>query len=250
MYSDLLGFGNLVASANGTFESPVGSVALKRVEALRSAFFKNTNHFPGSTKFFQLNDLVIASLDVSMEFGAMTIDPRSTFSKPLNAEQSATLLSFLSAVGKFHQDVLNTEELNHLGQGCRTFIVLGQRWAVSEMPPRTNLADIPELQANMALAEAYTADSIGSAGGFQHSPWDRLYVNDHFWQSLVSASAPLARSHSTIPHNRLQQLDGLGIPNSGAKFPDNLSRNSPIKVKIFHREREFRSLMSHWVCQI
>lgn len=250
MYSDLLGFGNLVSSANGTFASPVGKVALERIESLRNSIFNNEIHFPINTKFYQLNDLVVANMDVNLVVSSMTIDPSSTSSQPASAAVIMDVLKFMSAAAKFHQDILNSDNQNQAGQGCRTFLVLGQRWTVSSKPSTSNVMDTFELQANMALAEAYSADSQGSGAGFQGGPWDRFYVNDYLWHTLVDASAPLARQLAQIPLATLQRLDGFGVPNRGLLFPDNLSREPTIKIKIFHRTREFHSLMSHWACKI
>lgn len=251
MYSDLLGFGNLVSSANGTFSSPVGEVAFKRIERMRTAAFKTEAEFPASTKFFQLNDLMVACMDVDIGVRAMTVSPESIGISPIPQwPVVAEVLKFLSASAKFHQQAIGFEERENLGQGPRTFMVLGRRWKVSARPEGSRIDDIFELQANMALAEAYQADSLGSAAGFDGGPWDRFYVNDFLWSVLVGASAPLARAHSVIPAAEIQRLDKFGAPTPGRTFPENLSRKTEIKVRLFHRERKFRSLMSHWACEI
>lgn len=251
MYSDLLGFGNLVASANGTFSSPVGEIAFKRIEYLRKAAFQTEAQFPTSTTFYQLNDLMVACMDVDINVRAMTVSPESISVSPVPQWPVVTeVLKFLSASAKFHQQVIQSEETDNLGQGPRTFVVLGRRWRVSARPEGSRINDIFELQANMALAEAYHADSLGSGAGFNGGPWDRFYVNDFLWSILVGASAPLARHHAVIPNPELQRLDAFGVPHPGRTFPENLSRKAEIKVHLFHRERIFRSLMSHLACQI
>lgn len=251
MYSDLLGFGNLVASANGTFSSPVGKIAFKRIENLRKAAFTTETQFPTSTTFYQLNDLTVACMDVDINVRAMTVSPESISISPIpDWTVVAEVLKFLSASAKFHQEVINSEETDGLGQGPRTFVVLGRRWQVSTRPEGSRINDIFELQANMALAEAYQADSLGSGAGFSGGPWDRLYVNDFLWSLLIGASAPLARTYSVIPTDECARLDAFGIPTPGRTFPENLSRGNEIRVRLFHRERSFRPLMSHWTCKI
>lgn len=248
LYSDLLGFGNLVASANGTFSSPVGKSAFRKIELLRQSLFESESLFPKGTKFFQLNDLVVANFDLDVDVASMTIDPASIASKPIAENESRNLLKFISAAATFHQTALNYENNEQLGQGPRTFLVLGKRWLISEKPKNSEAIDTPELQGNMALAEASQADGLGSSAGFSGSPWDRLFVNDYIWHLLVSISCPLARQYAKLPLAELEKLDNIGMP--GALFPDNLVRNSKIKVKIFHREREFIPLMSHHTCGI
>lgn len=248
LYSDLLGFGNLVASANGSFSSPVGKSAFRKVELLRQALFESEPLFPTGTKFFQLNDLVVACLDIDVEISSMTIDPASISSSPIPSTIADNLLKFISAAANFHQKSLNFENTEQLGQGPRSFIVLGKRWIISEKPEGSTITDASELQANMALAEASQADNLGSAAGFDGSPWDRLFVNDYIWHLLIGLSCPLARHLAQLPAPLLSRLDSYGMP--GMLFPENLTRNSKIKVRIFHRQREFIPLMSHHACSI
>jgi hypothetical protein len=248
LHSDLLGFGNLVASANGTFSSPVGKSAFRRVELLRTALFECEKLFPADTVFFQLNDLVVACLDLDVDVSSMTIDAASISSRPIGEFESKNILQFISAAASFHQKTLNYENTEQLGQGPRSFIVLGKRWEISSKPVGSRIVDTPQLQANMAFAEAYQGDSLGSSAGFKGSAWDRLFINDYLWHLLIGISCPAARQLAKLPADILKRLDSLGIP--GGMFPDNLVRNGKINVSIFHRERQFVPLMSHHACEI
>ncbi len=129
-----------------------------------------------------------------------------------------------------------------LGPAGRTFVVLGQRW---ELPAAAGdgALEVPFLQANLAFSEAYLADEAGSANGFNHDIWGRLYVNDMLWFLLETVRPLLSR-------DELVAVDGLG-GHHNTKFPYNLlASERPIEIVLFHRKKVFRALMSHHTCDI
>jgi hypothetical protein len=106
------------------------------------------------------------------------------------------VLHFVSGCATLHQRSIQREEKEGLGPAGRTFVVLGKRWALDQSPPE-NVFDIPVLQANLAFAEAYLADSRGSRSGFNRRSYDRLYINDYVHAILLSAAA----SPVTLPES-------------------------------------------------
>jgi hypothetical protein len=103
--------------------------------------------------------------------------------------------------------------------------------------------EIPPLQANLAFAEAYLADEMGSAAGFDHRSFYRVYLNDHVWFVLSTAQLSLRPGEQS-------KLASLGLAKHS--FPTNLMPEdvNPIQVRIFHRKRTFYPVMSHHACDI
>src|SRR5690606_26063762 len=126
----------------------------------------------------------------------------------------------------------------------RTIIVLGKRWKIHEMDDTSR--GIESLQANLAFSEAYLADSMGSQAGLNHRCYFNFYINDYLWHLLRFANHDPQNAHKDL----LEILAQYGIPNS--TFPESLRSPEipPADAVIFHRKRQFFSLMSHHVCRI
>ena len=239
---DLLGFGNMVASSGGTLDSAVGSVAYNRILSLRATLDHVQGLFPLDTVLFHFNDTVVAVLDVDIAIGSSHTDPSGIASQISSRDDLLAVLQFLGACASLHQKSLQGEEEERLGPGGRTFVVLGKRWAVPAIQA-AKVTELIQLQANLAFTEAYLADSLGSAAGFdKRSSWS-LYVNDLLWHVMVTAKVTMKPDESAT-------LSTLGSKDQ--EFPKNLlAPNDPLaEAKIFHRKRKFYSLMSHQACDL
>jgi len=142
----------------------------------------------------------------------------------------------VSGCASLHLSSIQREDWERLGPAGRTFVVLGKRWALdSQSSPQ--VVDVPPLQANIAFAEAYIADGLGSRAGFNHRHYYRFYVNDYTWLMLQLSTGPLIEDER-------QKLHELGA--GGLRFPDNIRTSiaEPITVEIFHRKRKFYSLLA------
>jgi hypothetical protein len=241
-FHDLLGFGELLASSGGTLDSAVGELAYRRIVALRASVAEVEQAFPIGTMFFHFNDTVTAYLDVDVQITSSHTDPAGIGGAPISPSEGARILHFISGCANLHQRCIGREEEERIGPAGRTFVVLGRRWEL-DPSPSGQVFEIPPLQANLAFAEAYLADSAGSNVGFSHRSYYRMYVNDYTWFILNTVSTALT------PQQQLR-LGALGAKER--PFPDNLcSPNaSPISVDIFHRRRTFYSLMSHHTCKV
>jgi len=144
----------------------------------------------------------------------------------------ATMARFVSACAILHGASISREETEKLGPAGRTFVVLGQRWAVAA----SDVDQVPPLQANVAFAEAYLADQSGSRAGFTHRPSESVYLNDFLWFQL-------SNSHGRFSPEQQTALDSIGPADQD--FPTNLrAEGEPIEVSIFHRKRRFYSIVA------
>jgi hypothetical protein len=241
-FHDLLGFGDLLASSGGTLDSAVGEIAYGRILALRRSLHSVRHHFPPGSTIFHFNDSAAAVLDVSVDIGSSHTDPSGIGSLPLDRDPCMDVLRFVGACASLHQSVIREEEEGRLGPAGRTFVNLGKRWKIEE-DVAPEITEISDLQANLSFAEAYIANSLGSAKGFGNRSYANLYINDFLWHVLNS-------SRITLSPGQLESLSLLG--SKDRRFPDNLLSIdvSPIRVRIFHRQRTFYSLMSHHTCDI
>lgn len=239
-YHDLLGYGDMVSVSGGNLDSIVGQIAHHRIDTLRHTISAIKKQFPTGSSFFQINDSIIVTCDIDYQIKSMHIDSRSISSSLPSAAASIEALKFVCGAASLHQETINNDNEKEIGPGGRTFIVLGKRWPISQL--NDGVQDIPELQANLAYAEAYIADSLGSKFGFLGQAWENIYINDNmqFLLSIASASIPdeiekLCKLHPTINH-----------------FPRNIMNQEldPIDVLIFHRKRRFYSLLSHYAKDI
>ena len=241
-FHDLLGFGELLASSEGTLNSAVGEIAHKRILGLRQSVAEIQNEFPKDAMFFHFNDTVTVYLDVDVDIDSSHTDPSGIAATPVKRSQYEKILRFVSGCGALHQRSIAREDEDRLGAAGRTFIVLGKRWDLGKTDSK-RIFEVPPLHANLAFAEAYLADQSGSRGGFLHRTFYRIYVNDFLWLILCAGG-------STLSHEKLSRLSTLG--DSKEQFPGNLCApgTDPVSIEIFHRKRVFRSLMSHHVCDI
>ena len=223
---DLLGFGELLAASGGTLDSVVGRAALKRIEGLRRAIREVVEQFPQGTSFLHLNDMLMAHLPVDLEVTPSLVEPGAMGIAPPSRGEFVRVLGFLSAAAALHVRSVKIEDAERLGPGGRTFVVLGKRWELLG-PAAEGVVDVAPLQANLAFAEAYLADKAGSAAGFSHSSWSRMYINDHLQAILVHAGILL----------HPEELEKLG--GSGVSFPKSLETENakPVRVVTFHRDR-------------
>jgi hypothetical protein len=239
---DLLGFGELLAASGGTLDSAVGELAFRRVLGLRRSVTDIENQFPKGTMFFHFNDTVTAYLDVDVEIGSSHTDPSGIAAIPIKGSEYKKILNFVSGCANLHQRSIGREENERLGPAGRTFVVLGKRWDLGKVES-DHVFEIPPLQANLAFAEAYSADQAGSKHGFSHRTYYRIYLNDYVWFALCAGFHTLTADQQS----RLAEL-GMQKPN----FPSNLCSPDakPISLEIFHRQRTFHSVMSHHTCDI
>jgi len=239
---DLLGFGELLAASGGTLDSAVGEFSYRRVLGLRQSVTDIEALFPKGTMFFHFNDTVTAYLDVDIEIGSSHTDPGGIAALPIRPSEYEKVLKFVSGCASLHQRSIAREDDERLGPAGRTFVVLGKRWDLGKVRSR-RVFEVPPLQANLAFAEAYAADQAGSKKGFSHRTCSRVYLNDYVW-FVLRAGFP------TLKSGQQSRLAELGTP--GGHFPLNLNPNDakPIPIEIFHRLRNFHSVMSHHACDI
>jgi hypothetical protein len=241
-FHDLLGFGELLASSGGTLDSAVGNLAHRRILALRDSIADVEESFPQGTMFFHFNDTVTAYLDVDIQISSSHTDPGGIGCLPIARQECIKVLQFISACATLHQRSIAREEEERIGPAGRTFIVLGNRWRLETVASK-RIFEVPPLQANLAFAEAYLADRAGSKAGFAHRTYYQIYVNDYVWFVLCAARLTLTQGEQS-------RLAALGAKEEA--FPSNLCPpdEQPIYVEIFHRRREFHSVMSHHACNI
>lgn len=239
-FHDLLGFGEMVSVSGGTFTSKVGEIAHQRISLLRQTVSDVSREFPTGTRLFQMNDSAIAVCDLELDINSMHVDAEHIACDIPKRETAVKALNFLGASAKLHHKTIQCEQNHTIGPAGRTFVVIGKRWPIPTL--NDSIVDVPELQANLAFAEAHTADSMGSKHGFGNGVFDNFYVNDYMWFLLMGGVA----SWQDIMGN----LAGLG--NKDLPFPQNLRPvgSTPIVVNIFHRKRSFFSLMSHHAIDI
>jgi hypothetical protein len=240
-FHDLLGFGNMIAVSGGTLDSAVGEVSYNRVKTLRKTVSDSLPEFPSETKLFQMNDSAIAVCDIPSGYNETYTDPAKGKIPTKDQETCDKILEFLCASAKLHCNVLDVEERQKIGPGGRTFIVLGKRWPLDESA-ETNITDVPELQANLAFAEAYIADSYGEKAGFKARPKDRIFVNNPMWSLLKSIQYVSSDSEAIVKLNKMYgESDNNG---KDIMFPDYLLVDErQIDVQIFHRAKKFRSIL-------
>ena len=219
-------------------DSAVGNIALKRIGLLRSNVSKTVTDFPDGTKLFHMNDSAVAVCDVDLPVTSMHADSQSISSPILNVDEAIKAIRFLGASAKLHQATIGSEHDSKIGPAGRTFVVLGNRWQVESQ--NDGVEDVPELQANLAFAEAYTADSLGSKCGFTGRCWDSLYVNDLMWHVM----------NIGLHHNQdveRQICDRISANKNEERWSNKLRVNgkSPIEINVFHRKRLYYALMSH-----
>lgn len=240
MFHDLLGFGNMVSSSCGTLDSAVGEIAYDRISNLANSVKHVDPTFPTGTHVIHFNDSVIASIDLDITIGSQLIDPSGIASQPINVDELTKALNFLGASARLHQKTLASEEENKFGPGGRTVIAVGKRWLVTD----ESSSVLNQFQANLAFAEAYLAESIGSKGGLNKRCFYNLYVNDYMWHIMS-----LVRFHSPAIAD---ELDKYGMRD--VKFPECMrptdDKNNVLEIEIFHRKRKYYSLMSHHTCDI
>jgi hypothetical protein len=234
---DLLGYGELIASSGGTLDSAAGEIAYNRIVALRQSLETCAGLFPSGTTLFHFNDTATAILDVEVMISSSHTDSSGIANVRVQRDECHRILKFLGACAALHQQSISTEEEARLGPAGRTFVVLGKRWDLPTRAP-TQALHVPTLQANLAFAEAYAADSIGSSGGFGQRSFYNLYVNDYLWHVLITMKLSLTPADATA-------LSELGNRDEG--FPRSLMSPdvAPIDIFVFHRRRRFYSLMSH-----
>lgn len=236
-FHDLLGFGELVAASGGTLDSAVGRVAYSRIEALRSTAYDTQPLFPTGTTVFQFNDSVMALLDVDVDITSAHTDATGIGGQPLARQTCLQILRFLGASAVLHHECIKREEQDRLGPAGRTFVVLGKRWPLRTVDDR--MTDVLLLQANLAFAEAYTAEAKGSSVGFGGRTFENLFVNDLLWFCLSILPTSLLPADMA-----LLRAVGVGDKPFPARLQQEDSRR-PVEVSIFHRPRKFFSLMSH-----
>ena len=236
-YHDLLGFGDLLSAAGGALDTAVGEIAYRRITGLQQSVVEVKDRFPAGTQFFHFNDTVTAYRDIDISIRSSHTDSGGIAAQPMSHESCLTLLRFIGAAAYLHHRSISREENERTGPAGRTFVVLGKRWHIPS-PGLSDVADIPNLEANIAFAEAYLADASGSRSGFTHGNLNRLYVNDHIWMLLYIASVSLGPAEK----NALSELGLRDKP-----FPHNLVATDAksVIVETFHRPREYHSLMSH-----
>jgi hypothetical protein len=241
-FHDLLGFGDLLSASGGTLDSAVGQLAYKRVLGLRQSVAEIKDEFPAGTHFFHFNDTVTAYLDIEIDIASSHTDPGGIAAFPVHQSEYEKVLRFVSGCASLHQRSIAREDEERLGPAGRTFVVLGKRWDLGSTDSE-QVFEVPPLHANLAFAEAYAADASGAKHGFSHRTFSRLYVNDYVWFVLVAG-------HNTLSEDQQKRLSALGDPDKA--FPENFcSRDAkPITLEVFHRQRIFRSLMSHHACDI
>jgi hypothetical protein len=241
-FHDLLGFGELLSASGGTLDSAVGELAYRRVLGLRHSVNDIESLFPKGTMFFHFNDTVTAYLDVDVEIGSSHTDPGGIAALPIRYSEYGKILKFVSGCANLHQRSIAREDEERLGPAGRTFVVLGKRWDLGKVHSK-RVFEVPPLQANLAFAEAYAADQAGSNKGFSHRTYHRLYLNDHIW-FLLCAGVHTLKSEQQL---RLAELGARS-----RDFPYNLNPNDtkPVPIEIFHRLRNFHSVMSHHACEI
>jgi hypothetical protein len=241
-FHDLLGFGDLLASSGGSLDSAVGEIAYQRIVGLQRSITDVKDDFPSATQFFHFNDTVTAYLDVpTVSIRASHTDAGVAATSP-NRDEYLTVLQFLSASARLHQKSIEREENGRIGPAGRTFVVIGKRWHVEPLSS-PGVIDVPQLEANLAFAEAYAADSIGSRAGFTHSNLGRMYINDHLQFLLFLSSVGLTRED-------MGWLETISSPPE--PFPQNIYTKpvQPITVDTFHRKREYFSVRAHHVANI
>lgn len=244
MHHDLLGFGNLISASAGTLDSAVGRIAYQRIVNLRNVYNALKNNFPVNTHMIHFNDSVCAVIDVECNIKPSVTDPSSFQDYLISTETFSIIIDFLSSAATLHQKIIHSEEDGKLGPGGRTIVVMGKRWDIVEDDVDSN--GVQFLQANLAFSEAYLADSLGSQVGLNNRCYYNLYINDYLWHSLRFAQYDPSRVHE-LAVNRLQQFGVSGLP-----FPENLRSPdiAPSTLTLFHRKRQFFSLMSHHVCNL
>lgn len=114
-YSDLLGFGSMISNASGTLDSAVGKIALTRISKIRDSMIQCEKLFPKDTKFFHLNDLVMASLDVNVEIDSMPVDSESISVNAMSRDTWLNVVDFMPASASLHQSIIDSENTNQLG---------------------------------------------------------------------------------------------------------------------------------------
>ncbi|HAU1181799.1 TPA: hypothetical protein JBI17_03405 [Legionella pneumophila] len=239
-FHDLLGFGDMLSVSGGNLNSAIGRIAHKRIDTLRETLGKVKNYFPQDATFFQINDSATVICDINYEINSMHIDPASIGSQTPSENTALKVLKFICGAANLHQATLNNDHENQLGPGGRTFIVIGKRWPITDY--NDEIIDIPVLQTNLAFAEAYIADSMGSKIGFNRKIWENIYIND-FTEFLIK-TAKIA-----IPSEMVEHLNKL---HPTTPFPENiLTPDAPaIEIPIFHRNRKFFSILSHYAKDI
>jgi hypothetical protein len=234
---DLLGFGDMVAASGGTFDSAVGAIAFARIGALRESINSVHARFPAGTTFFHFNDTLTAHLDVDIDIGSSHTDATGIGMAPPRRTELLRVIQMFGAAAALHQGSIAREDEDRIGAAGRTFVVMGKRWELGTGPSGP-IFEIPHLQANLAFAEAHLAEKAGSGAGFSHRSFNRLYVNDLLWFTLVAA-------HVSLTNEERGRLDQIGLKEKG--WPSNLLSPDavPVKISLFHRERTFFSMMSH-----
>ncbi len=242
MYHDLLGFGSLVASSGGTFESRVGKIALERIKELRKVAEEVSSWFPKKTKIIHFNDCIVASLDIDLDAKGQFTESTSLGSSQPNPSEIFNVIKFVIASARVHQRVLQIEEQNRLGPAGRTIIVLGNRWSI-ETDDSNEIYDIPELQANLAFSEAFIAETQGENAGFKNRVWENIYIND-----LIKFYFDI--SPHFIERRIFERLNKNGIKDK--TFPECIFTPNceEIEIKIFHRLRKYKSVMAHHLYDI
>lgn len=237
---DLLGYQSLISSSCGTLDSAVGLIALERIRSLTSCVGRASESFPDGTELFQLNDGLFASLDLDIQIGVSITDPSGIASEIIPGEQVQRLLRFVGACAKLHQAVIAAEEEARLGPAGRSVICIGRRW---DLGVENRAVTHRAIQANLAIAEAYMVDGLGSSAGFGNRCFYNFYVNDLIWFVLSVAKLSLDAS----------MMSGLNcLVHPDGTFPENLRSPdiAPIAATVFHRQRTYYSLMSHHACRL
>lgn len=238
-FHDLLGFGEMVALSGGSLDSAVGELCRKRIEALRKNVGVAESEFPSGTKLFQMNDSAVAVCDIDHYISRMHLQKQGVSSNNPDRKTFIKVTKFLIASAEMHMRTEFGEEQTRIGPAGRTIVVAGHRWPIN-LEQSDSVADVPELQANLAFSEAYLVDSQGSSIGLNGLS---MYMNDlMFWLlKLGSEQSP------DIAGKLAGSVDVRGTP-----FPEltQFAQGPNVTATIFHRKVEYCELHSHVISRL
>jgi hypothetical protein len=238
-FHDLLGFGEMVALSGGSLDSAVGELCLRRIEALRKNVGIAEPEFPSGTKLFQMNDSAVAVCDIDHYISRNHLQKPGVSSNKPDREIFIKVVQFLIASAEMHTRTEFEEERTRIGPAGRTIVVAGHRWPIS-LAQSDKVADVPELQANLAFSEAYLVDSQGSSIGLKGLS---MYMNDLMYWLLKLGSEQSPDIASKLSNS----VDVRGMP-----FPDltQFGQGPSVTATIFHKKVEYLELHSHVIARL
>ena len=238
-FHDLLGFGEMVALSGGSLDSAVGELCKKRIELLRKNVGAAELEFPEGTKLFQMNDSAVAVCDIDHYISRMHLQKQGVSSNKPSRENFIKAAKFLVASAEMHMRTEFEEERTRIGPAGRTIVVAGHRWPIN-LEKKGDVADVPELQANLAFSEAYLVDSQGSSIGLRGLS---MYMNDLMYWLLKLGS----EQSPDVAQKLAVSVDVGGIP-----FPEltQFAQGPNIFAQVFHRKIEYRELHSHVISRL